>query len=815
MAVNKSKILKNAAKFTKKGQYSKAVAEYRKLTQEEYGDNSLNNTIGDLLIRSKEIKDAILEYEKAGEYYENRGFMTRALAIYKKILRHDPERTKTYQKLAHLYADQGLIQDAISQYEFLAKHYEHHGNVESALDSYRQIADLDPANISIRERLATLYAQKGFSAKAADERVKIGDAFLKRGEIIAAIKSFEVALADVPEHEAAFKGIVGAYMAEGRTGEARKLLDQILEKNPENVDALMSIGQIYVDNQRYNDAIQVYSQVYKIDPSQDGLTEILGQLYIQNGDFESAFKFLKEIINLAVERNNNDHALDLLNQLQGLAPENIPILERKIEIFQKLNRHEEVKKTFEEIAELFYTQGKLEESYNIYERLFSMDPQDQKVKHRFNQISIEFRGRPIDTSRLVAQPSFDGMKDEKASAGILDLDMQAIDTSDTGMKILELDTDEVVFDKLFETEEIEKSGLPVFMDTPLTEMTQSPDKDIDISDDLFTIEGEDEPAVAVKKDVPKPSLEPSDDQLREFRIEAGVYMKYGLLEKASERLNSILISAPNDEESLERLTEVYERMGQLDAMAETIDRRAEILIKQSHAEQAVLIIKNGLALVPGHAKLSKRIKAIEGIGVAEESPMSGDLAPLYSLEQEEEISTLSVGLDDHAPKSMDIPLGSAVGRGDSSAMATDEGGLSSGLAEVVREFREDLISREQEKDPETHYNLGIAYMEMGLIEEAIAEFQIALDFSDYMVKTASTLAHCYTQLGAYDKALAVLTRAIKNAEADSHEMVSLKYDLAQTMKLAGHQTSAITVFKEIQEETPGYRDVEDILSDSE
>ena len=108
---------------------------------------------------------------------------------------------------------------------------------------------------------------------------------------------------------------------------------------------------------------------------------------------------------------------------------------------------------------------------------------------------------------------------------------------------------------------------------------------------------------------------------------------------------------------------------------------------------------------------------------------------------------LSVGLDEHAARSSDIPLGSAVGRGDSSSMATEEGGLSSGLAEVVREFREDLISREQEKDPETHYNLGIAYMEMGLIDEAIAEYQVALDFPDYLVLTAGTLAHCYTLTG--------------------------------------------------------------------
>nr|HPQ41643.1 hypothetical protein [bacterium] len=105
MAVNKNKILKNAAKYTKKGQYQKAVNEYRKLTQEEYGDNSLHNTIGDLLVRAKDVDEALLEYEKAGEYYEQRGFVPRALAIYKKILRHDPRRTKVYQKLALLYAD--------------------------------------------------------------------------------------------------------------------------------------------------------------------------------------------------------------------------------------------------------------------------------------------------------------------------------------------------------------------------------------------------------------------------------------------------------------------------------------------------------------------------------------------------------------------------------------------------------------------------------------------------------------------------------------------------------------------------------------
>ncbi|HPQ39474.1 MAG TPA: tetratricopeptide repeat protein, partial [bacterium] len=712
-----------------------------------------------------------------------------------------------------LYADQGLIQDAISQYEFLAKHYEHQGNIELALDSYRQIADLDPANISIRERLAMLYSQKGFHEKAADERVKIGDAFLKRGETVAAIKSFEAALDDVSDHTGALKGIVNAHMAEGRTGEARKLLDQILENNPESVEALVSIGQLYMEAGQNEDAIRVYQQIYKLDPSLEGISEILGKLYIASGNYDEAFKLLKEIISEAVEQENYTHALTLLDQLQSLDSDNVSIRERKIEIYQKLNRHDDVKQMFEEIAEIYYVQGRLEESYNIYERLFSLDPQDSKVKQRFNQISIEFRGRPIDTSKLVEKPSFDGMADVTPSSAELSPDeVPDVERSESGMRVLDLDTDERALEDLFDTSEMEKVGIPVFMDKDSGPSQDLVDQELEISDELFSIE-DDEPEIAV--DSRKPSLEPSDDQLREFRIEAGVYMKYGLLEKAAERLNSILVSVPEDEESLERLAEVYERMGNTEMMAEIVGRRVDLLIETERREQAMSLLKNTMEIAPGSEHLVRKLRKLEGSD-AVLTEAGGDMAPLYPLDEEPgDLSPLTVGLDEGAAEKSEAPLGSAVGRGDSSAMATESGGLSSGLAEVVREFREDLISREHVQDPETHYNLGIAYLEMGLIEESIAEFQVAIDFDEYIVRTATLLSQCYKQLGSYDKALAVLTRAIKNGDPTEREMTSLKYDLAQTMREAGHQTSAITVLREIQEESPGYRDVDDILSEYE
>ncbi len=811
MAINKNKILKTAAKYTKKGQYLKAVNEYRKLTQDDYGDNSINNTIGDLLHRAKNYAEAIQEYEKAGEYYEKKGFIPRALAIYKKILRQDPDRENVYQKLAQLYADQGLIQDAISQYEILARHHEHHGNIESALDSYRNIADLDPANISIRERLARLYSQKGFIEKAADERVKIGDAFIKRGESSAAIKSYEQALEEVPEHESAFRGIISAYIDDNRTDEARQMLDQILERNPENIDALQKIGQIYIDNKQIDDAIKVYKNIYAIDPTQDGVCETLGKLYIAKGQFSEAFRFLKEIISLSIERGNYKRALEILNRLQDLDPDNVSIRERKIEIYQKLDKHDEVKHLFEEIAEIHYNQGHLEESFNIYERLFMMDPHDQKVKHRLNQVSIEYRGRPIDTSKLVEGPSFDEMVESDSAQPSVKPESSAPGKHQSGKFELDIESDDDVLESLFDTSELEKpeySSLKQSAPTVITPKVVESEGESD--EEVFTLEDE----ADIDKDTKTgaDSDEIAADQLREFRIEAGVYIKYGLLEKAAERLESILSKHPSDEESLERLTEVYEQLGKLDRMADVIDKRAELLIENNALERARMIIMDALKLVPGHTGLLDRLKMVE---TDQESVQTGDMAPLFDLGDDQEALVSSLGLDTNAVGSLEIPLGSKIGRGDSSVMATDDGALSKGLAEVVREFREDLITRDHDQSPETHYNLGIAYMEMGLFEEAISELQITMDYPEFFVQTAPILSQCYSQIGAFDKAMAVLTKAIKHSAENTQELMNLKYDLAKTMKLAGHNTSAVTIFNEIQSEQPGFRDVEQILSDFE
>ncbi len=61
------------------------------------------------------------------------------------------------------------------------------------------------------------------------------------------------------------------------------------------------------------------------------------------------------------------------------------------------------------------------------------------------------------------------------------------------------------------------------------------------------------------------------------------------------------------------------------------------------------------------------------------------------------------------------------------------------VEEIVASFKQGVAENLSPEDYDTHYNLGIAYREMGLIEEAIGEFEIAIKSPDYMIGCCSLL----------------------------------------------------------------------------
>lgn len=111
-------------------------------------------------------------------------------------------------------------------------------------------------------------------------------------------------------------------------------------------------------------------------------------------------------------------------------------------------------------------------------------------------------------------------------------------------------------------------------------------------------------------------------------------------------------------------------------------------------------------------------------------------------------------------------------------------------------------------DLEARYNLGIAYKEMGLLNEAVTEFRLAMRKPELFVGAGSLLADTLADRADFDGALAVL-EAILAASTSGKDMErDVRYHKAVLLERAGRPDEAQEIFRDIQEKTPGYRDVE-------
>jgi tetratricopeptide (TPR) repeat protein len=135
------------------------------------------------------------------------------------------------------------------------------------------------------------------------------------------------------------------------------------------------------------------------------------------------------------------------------------------------------------------------------------------------------------------------------------------------------------------------------------------------------------------------------------------------------------------------------------------------------------------------------------------------------------------------------------------------------LSDLFEEFKEDVgEAAEEREDPDTHYNLGVAFKEMGLLDEAIGELQKvckAIDngaqFSQVM-QAYTWLANCFVEKGVPEASVKWYERALKISDSEDSR-TALHYDLANAFEAAGNRGEALKHFTEVYGTNIDYRDV--------
>lgn len=136
------------------------------------------------------------------------------------------------------------------------------------------------------------------------------------------------------------------------------------------------------------------------------------------------------------------------------------------------------------------------------------------------------------------------------------------------------------------------------------------------------------------------------------------------------------------------------------------------------------------------------------------------------------------------------------------------------LSDLLHEFKEEVEEPVAEADdPETHYNLGVAFREMGLLDEAIGELQKVCQAIDKGVPFSQTmqaytwLAQCFLDKNVPEAAIRWFERALKLPKLDEEARIAMHYELASEYEIAHNKRAALAHFLEVYGANIDYRDV--------
>jgi tetratricopeptide (TPR) repeat protein len=119
------------------------------------------------------------------------------------------------------------------------------------------------------------------------------------------------------------------------------------------------------------------------------------------------------------------------------------------------------------------------------------------------------------------------------------------------------------------------------------------------------------------------------------------------------------------------------------------------------------------------------------------------------------------------------------------------------FAELLSRFKEKVAEHLPPEDAAAHYDLGLAFKEMGLIDEAIAEFQVALRTGHMRLKVYEELGYCFLHKRQYNIAEKVLRQALQLEYGHELELLGIYYQLGRAYEAMGHLEQARDAYERV------------------
>jgi tetratricopeptide (TPR) repeat protein len=238
---------------------------------------------------------------------------------------------------------------------------------------------------------------------------------------------------------------------------------------------------------------------------------------------------------------------------------------------------------------------------------------------------------------------------------------------------------------------------------------------------------------------------------------------------------------------------------------------ADFHMQQGFYKDAADIYRRLLDSSPGDAAIAAKLDEAES-KLAEAGPAEADL----SEEQVEPAKEAQLAAEPKKEEETVVPFAGEAEEGlfDFSSILDSEdiqepavGSLDTDVQDIFNEFKKGLSMEVEAEDSSTHYDLGIAYKEMGILDDAIKEFQTAQRDPEFYSQCMSMIGFCYMEKGAFSLAVDAFSSALMKTDLHDEKRWSLKYDLAEAYEKDGNPNEALQMYMDVKKWNPTFREV--------
>jgi tetratricopeptide (TPR) repeat protein len=808
MGFDKAKAVRAAEKYLAQGKIPAAIQEYERIVGFDSSDFNALNTLGDLYSRAGNKTDAVACFRRVADHYREQGFTLKAVAMYKKLVRFGDADHKTALALGALYEQQGLAAEARQQYLVAADAFTRSGDAAEALEVLRRIANLDPSNTQIRLRLADSYAAQGEPALAAEAYTEAGERLAARREFEQALAAFTKALELAPASHAALQGLLAGHTALGTADEAAEVLQRVVRERPGDVEARAMLARAYVEAEDGPRAEAATQEIVGRDHSSFPLYFEVARLYLRQGATDDAARMLGWVAEPALAGRQEAALTELLQEVLARNPEQMEAHRMLVRACESARDDGRIATALERLAEAAEATGEVEEERRALTRLLQLKPAESRFAARLEEIGgplYEEAGGAPDAAGDV--PTFESfmLSDEQSAPRQAETPAPA--------------AGEFEFNSVAEPQPQSQDASASFAD--LNDLTDA---------GAFEIAGNDAP-FGVQSDEPASGV-----GFQEFDFGAHVAESV-----ASEPSTAQPASGANVERMLRQELEsvdFYVEQGYTDIAADTLDmlERQYGSRPEIDARRAALNGSAGAAAPsPGSAYAAPPEEAAHEGFAAPPSPddafIIGEAQTFGAPQSFEEAGTFEATTHFEEPAAVEEPRVAAVEEPKPRAAAQPPPqppaeptggrgkGIDPGLAAIFDEFREAVEEPEEgaSEDFDTHYQMGLAYREMGLLDQAVEEFQAATaltapgDGTPRFLQCCNLLGHCFMEKGMPRPAALWFKKGLAAPGHTEDEYQAMRYDLGTAYERMGDNERAIEVLSEVYAIDVSYRGVAERL----